>query len=82
MIINETPVIITCCEPAGCISLPEKEQKYSTSPNARSLKELRDELLGQEIVEYRGGRYVFAQNYTFNFHIRATDFLLGGSNNG
>ena len=58
------------------------EVRYSTSPNAGSLKELRDELLDQEIVEYNGGRYIFAQDYTFNSPSTATDFLLGGSNNG
>ena len=58
------------------------EVRYSTSPNAGSLKELREELLEQEIVEYNGGRYIFAQDYTFNSPSTATDFLLGGSNNG
>lgn len=54
------------------------EVRYSTRPNAGSLKELRDELLDQEIVEYNGGRNIFAQDYTFNSPSTATDFLLGG----
>lgn len=58
------------------------EVRYTTSPNASSLKELRDELLEQEIVENNGGRYVFTQDYTFSSPSSATDFLLGGSNNG
>lgn len=58
------------------------EVRYSTSPNSSSLKELREELLDQEIVEYRGGHYIFTQDYTFNAPSSATDFLLGGSNNG
>lgn len=58
------------------------EVRYTTSPNSSSLKELRDELLEQEITECRGGRYIFAQDYTFNSPSTATDFLLGGSNNG
>lgn len=58
------------------------EVRYTTSPNSSSLKELRDELLDQEIIEYSGGRYIFAQNYTFNSPSTATDFILGGSNNG
>lgn len=58
------------------------EVRYSTNPNASSLKELRDELLEQEIIEYQGGHYIFTQDYTFNAPSTATDFLLGGSNNG
>jgi len=52
------------------------EVRYSTSPNAGSLKELREELLEQEIVEHNGGSYMFAQDYTFNLPSTATDFLL------
>lgn len=58
------------------------EVRYSISPYSGYLKELREELLEQEIVEYSGGRYIFAQNYTFKTPSAATDFLLGGSNSG
>lgn len=58
------------------------EVRYKTKPNASRLQELREELLEQEIIEYSGGRYVFSQDYTFNSPSAATDFLLGGSNNG
>jgi hypothetical protein len=58
------------------------EVRYSTKPNASSLKDLRDELIEQEIIEFSAARYVFTQDYTFNSPSAATDFLLGGSNNG
>lgn len=58
------------------------EIRYSTSPNSTKLQELREDLLEQEIVEYKSGRYLFVQDYTFNSPSAATDFILGGSNNG
>ena len=58
------------------------EIRYSTSPNSTKLQELREDLLEQEIVEYKSGRHLFVQDYTFNSPSAATDFILGGSNNG
>lgn len=58
------------------------EGRYSTNTNASRLKELRDELLEQKIVEYSGGRYTFAQDYTSNSPSTAANFFLGGFNNG
>jgi hypothetical protein len=58
------------------------EIRYSTAPSSSKLKELREDLLEQEIIEYKNGRYLFAQDYAFGSPSGATDFILGGSNNG
>ena len=60
----------------------ESEVKYDVDPSAESLKDMREDFIEQEIVIEENGIYVFAQNYTFNSPSAATDFILGGSNNG
>lgn len=55
---------------------------WKTLPSAETLREKRDELLEADVVELSGGTYKFTQNYTFNSPSTATDFILGGSNNG
>lgn len=60
----------------------DSEIRFSTLPHSAGLKELRETLLEQEVVAIRYGRYVFTQDYTFNSPSGATDFILGGSNNG
>ena len=60
----------------------ESEVKYSTPPYSQRMKELREDLLEQEVVEFKHGRYIFTEDYTFNSPSAATDFILGGSNNG
>lgn len=58
------------------------EVKYSTLPYSTKMKELREDLLEEEIVAFKHGRYIFSEDYTFNSPSAATDFILGGSNNG
>lgn len=60
----------------------DSQVRYDFEPNADSLKELREEFLDTEIVILKDGVYVFAQNYTFGAPSAATDFIIGGSNNG
>ena len=55
---------------------------FDTEPSADSLKEMRDDFLEKEIVIKKDSGYVFAQSYTFGSPSTATDFILGGSNNG
>lgn len=55
---------------------------FDTDPSANSLKEARDDFLEKEIIVKKDGVYVFAQSYTFGSPSTATDFILGGSNNG
>jgi hypothetical protein len=56
--------------------------RYNTAPNSETLQELREELVEKEIVICEGGIYKFTQDYTFSAPSTATDFILGGSNNG
>ena len=56
--------------------------RYTTNPNLESLKELREDLIHQEIIISKNGIYYFAQDYTFNSPSAAADFIIGGSNNG
>ena len=60
----------------------DSQVKNDVLPNSDTLKEMRDNLLEQEILVAKEDRYFFAQNYTFNSPSAATDFVLGGSNNG
>jgi len=55
---------------------------YDTEPSADSLKEMLDDFLEKEIIIQKDSGYVFAQSYTFGSPSTATDFILGGSNNG
>ena len=55
---------------------------WKTLPFAETLKEKREELLEADVVELSTGEYKFTQNYTFKSPSTATDFILGGSNNG
>lgn len=56
--------------------------RYNTAPNSETLQELREELVEKEIVICENGIYKFAQDYVFSAPSTATDFILGGSNNG
>jgi len=56
--------------------------RYSTAPSSETLKELREDLVENEIVICESGIYKFAQDYVFSAPSTATDFILGGSNNG
>jgi hypothetical protein len=56
--------------------------RYGTAPSSETLKELREDLIENEIVICEGGIYKFTQDYTFSAPSTATDFILGGSNNG
>ncbi len=58
------------------------EIKFSTDPYSTKLKELREDLYEQEIIKCVNGRYIFEQDYLFTSPSAATDFILGGSNNG
>ena len=58
------------------------EIKFSTAPYSIKLKELREDLYEQEIIKCVNGRYIFEQDYIFTSPSAATDFILGGSNNG
>ena len=55
---------------------------FDTEPSADSLKEMRYDFLEKEIIIQKDGGYVFAQSYTFGSPSTATDFIIGGSNNG
>lgn len=55
---------------------------FNTEPSSDSLKEMRDDFLEKEIVIKKDSEYVFAQSITFGSPSAATDFVLGGSNNG
>ena len=55
---------------------------FNTEPSSDSLKEMRDDFLEKEIVIKKDSEYVFAQSITFGSQSAATDFVLGGSNNG
>ena len=56
--------------------------RFSSIPSSDSLKELRDDLLENEVIICENGIYSFSQDYTFSAPSSATDFILGGSNNG
>lgn len=56
--------------------------RYSTVPSSETLKELREDLVENEIVICESGVFKFAQDYVFSAPSSATDFILGGSNNG
>ncbi len=58
------------------------EIRVSTLPNSNSLKELRDDFIEGNIIELENEKYILKQDYTFNSPSSATDFVLGGSNNG
>ena len=63
--------------------IPVYQRNYfDTEPSADSLKEMRDDFLEKEIVIKKDSGCVFAQSYTFGSPSTATDFILGGSNNG
>ncbi len=51
-------------------------------PSSDYLKEMREDLLEKDIIECKNGEYYFVQSYTFNSPSAATDFIVGGSNNG
>lgn len=55
---------------------------FKTKPHSESVKEMREDFLEKEIIIKKDGIYIFAQNYTFSSPSTATDFILGGSNNG
>lgn len=55
---------------------------FNTKPHSESLKEMREDFLEKEIVIKKDGVYLFAQSYTFSSPSTATDFIIGGSNNG
>lgn len=55
---------------------------FDTEPSADSLKELREDFIDKEMIIPKDGGYVFAQSYTFGSPSTATEFILGGSNNG
>ena len=58
------------------------EIRVFTLPNSNSLKELRDDFIEENIIELENEKYILKQDYTFNSPSSATDFVLGGSNNG
>jgi len=60
----------------------DSQIKFDVLPNSESLKELRENFIEQEIIVKINGNYYFSQNYTFKSPSTATDFILGGSNNG
>ncbi|MEG0441818.1 MAG: DUF4357 domain-containing protein, partial [Oscillospiraceae bacterium] len=60
----------------------DSQVKYDILPSSESLKDMREEFLEQEIVVKKDQCYYLTQNYTFNSPSTATDFILGGSNNG
>ena len=67
----------------GSLTVYADSQVYfGTEPSADSLKEMRDVFLEKEIIIQKDGGYVFAQSYTFGSPSTATDFIIGGSNNG
>ena len=67
----------------GSLTVYADSQVYfGTEPSADSLKEMRDDFLEKEIIIQKDGGYVFAQSYTFGSPSTATDFIIGGSNNG
>ncbi len=60
----------------------DSQVRYDVNPTSDSLIDMRDDLLDKEIIENKNGEYSFIQSYTFNSPSAATDFILGGSNNG
>jgi hypothetical protein len=56
--------------------------RYNIVPTSEALKELRDELIEKEEIIFENGSYVFTRDFKFNSPSQATDFILGGSNNG
>ncbi len=56
--------------------------RYGTAPSSETLKDLREDLVENEIIIYESGVFKFAQDYVFSAPSSATDFILGGSNNG
>ena len=60
----------------------DSQVRYDIKPASDSLIDMREDLLGKDIIELRNGEFKFVQSYTFNSPSAATDFILGGSNNG
>ena len=60
----------------------DSQVRYDVNPALDSLIDMRDDLVDKEIIENKNGEYKFVQSYTFNSPSAATDFILGGSNNG
>lgn len=56
--------------------------RYNSLPSSESLQELREDLLDNDTIICENGVYRFAQEYVFSAPSSATDFILGGSNNG
>ena len=56
--------------------------KYNVLPTSETLQDKREDFIEQEILEFKDSGVQFTQNYTFNSPSTATDFILGGSNNG
>lgn len=60
----------------------DSQVRYDVRPTSDSLIDMRDDLLDKDIIEDKNGEFKFVQSYTFNSPSAATDFILGGSNNG
>lgn len=60
----------------------DSQVRYDIKPSSDSLIDMREDLLGKDIIELKNGEFRFVQSYTFNSPSAATDFILGGSNNG
>lgn len=56
--------------------------RFDIPPASDTLKEMRDNFIEQEIIEKKDSVVQFTQNYSFSSPSAATDFILGGSNNG
>jgi hypothetical protein len=56
--------------------------RHSTPPSSETMRELRDELIEKEEIIFDGGAYVFTRDFKFASPSQATDFIMGGSNNG
>lgn len=60
----------------------DSQVKFDVKPTSNSLKDMRNDLLDKNIIESKNGIIKFVQSYTFNSPSAATDFIIGGSNNG
>lgn len=60
----------------------DSQIRFDNLPSSDSLKEMREDLIEEEVIIQKDGVFQFSQDYTFNSPSTATDFILGGSNNG
>ena len=80
---------INSCENNGYLNednsltvFADSQVKFDVKPTSNSLKDMRNDLLDKNIIESKNGIIKFVQSYTFNSPSAATDFIIGGSNNG